>query len=105
MFIQTRTIEVTKGNSDKVIERFSKESPIDQFEGLIDRTVMVNKRAKNHEEVVMMIRWRSQEDWKNWEKSDVHLQGHRNHKGKEKPEYIIGMNVNMYEVHYIKEGN
>ncbi|MCS7461579.1 antibiotic biosynthesis monooxygenase [Paenibacillus doosanensis] len=106
MLIQTRTIVVQKGSADLVVERFTKESPMDAMEGLIDKTVMVNRKKQDEtEEVVVMIRWRSVEDWKNWEKSDVHIQGHRQNHGKPKPEYVISTTVNMYEVKAVKEGS
>ena len=105
MLIQTGTIVVQKGSADLVIERFTKDGPMDAMEGLIDKTVMVNRRKQeNEEEVVVMIRWRSIEDWKNWEKSDAHIQGHRQKHGQPKPEYIISTAVNMYEVKAVKEG-
>lgn len=105
MLIQTRTIVVQKGKADLVLERFTKESPMDVMEGFIDKTVMVNRRKQEDvEEVVVMIRWRSVEDWKNWEKSDAHIQGHRQNNGKPKPDYMISMAVNMYDVKAMKEG-
>ena len=104
MLIQTRTVVVQSGNADKVIERFTKESPMDAMEGLLDKTVMVNRRKQEHEEVVVMIRWESVDAWKNWEKSDVHIQGHRENKGKALPEYVISSMVNMYEVKAVKKG-
>ncbi|MFV8827710.1 antibiotic biosynthesis monooxygenase [Alkalihalobacterium sp. APHAB7] len=103
MVIQTRTITVQPGYSDQVVERFSQDSPIDTMDGLIDRTVMVNRKKKDQEEVIFMVRWESLEAWKNWEKSDVHIQGHKNNKGKTKPEYILDINVNMYEVKAVKK--
>ena len=106
MLIQTRTITVKKGTADLVVERFMGDSPMDTMEGLIDRTVMVNrKKQEDQEEVVVMARWRSVEDWKNWEKSDVHIQGHRQSAGKPKPEYVLNVAVNMYEVKALKEGS
>ncbi|UPK46807.1 antibiotic biosynthesis monooxygenase family protein [Paenibacillus pabuli] len=36
--------------------------------------------------VMVLIRWQSEEAWKNWEKSDVHIKGHREKRGQEKPE-------------------
>ncbi|MGF7049625.1 heme oxygenase (staphylobilin-producing) [Paenibacillus sp. DS2015] len=104
MFVQNRTILVEKGNSDKVIARFSKEGPLDHMEGLIDISVMVNKKSKDNEEVVVVIRWESQEDWKNWEKSDAHIQGHRDKRGQESPAFIISTLVNMYESQIVKRG-
>ncbi len=104
MLIQQRTIIVQPGNSDKVVERFSKEGPLDGMEGLIDVTVMVNKRSKETEEVVVFIRWESEQAWKNWEKSPEHLAGHRNSKGQERPEYVISSNVSMFDVKKVRPG-
>lgn len=104
MLIQTRTIVVPQDKVDLVLERFTKDFPVDTMEGLIDRTVMVNRKKQDHGEVVVMIRWRSIEDWKNWEKSDIHVQGHREKRGKPAPEYIISTTVNMYEVKALKKG-
>lgn len=102
MLIQTRSIKVEKGYAKQVVERFSQEAPIDKMPGLVDRTVTVNKRAKDYEEVMVIVRWESEEAWKNWEKSDVHIQGHRNKK--EKPPYILDVQVNIYEVKAVKQG-
>ncbi|WP_067841659.1 antibiotic biosynthesis monooxygenase [Amphibacillus sediminis] len=104
MLVQLRRFKVEKGYSDQVAEDFSKESPVDQFPGLIDRSIMVNKRIRDYEEVILMIRWRSKDDWKNWEKSDVHRAGHKNNRGKEKPSYILEVDVKMYEVANVYQG-
>lgn len=103
MLVQTRVMKVENGYSGKVVDRFSQDGPMDTIEGLIDRTVMVNRMSKVHEEVMMIVRWQSLEAWQNWEKSDAHIQGHKN--AKEKPEYILGIEVNMYEVKVVKKGN
>ncbi|XID94788.1 antibiotic biosynthesis monooxygenase [Paenibacillaceae bacterium WGS1546] len=104
MLIQTRTIVVEKGYADQVVERFGKPGILDEREGLIDISVMKNKRSKDTEEVVVFIRWESEEAWKNWEKSPEHIQGHRDNKGKTPPEYVISSTVNMYEVLKVREG-
>ncbi|WP_342481767.1 antibiotic biosynthesis monooxygenase [Paenibacillus sp. FSL L8-0340] len=104
MFIQTRSIVIEKGNSDKVIEKFSAPGVLEEMEGLIDISITLNKKSKDNEEVLLLIRWESEEAWKNWEKSDAHIQGHRNSRGQEKPAFIISTTVNMYEVQKIKEG-
>lgn len=104
MLIQTRTILAEKGYGEQILERFSKESPMDSMEGLIDKSVSVNKRNKEHDEIMILIRWESEEAWKNWEKSDVHIQGHRDSRGKPKPEYIISTTVKMFEVKSVKKG-
>lgn len=104
MLIQTRTILVEPGNADKVVERFSQPGLLDKREGLIDISVMVNKRSKEQEEVVVMIRWESEEAWKNWEKSPEHIQGHRDNRGKQPPPYVRSSTVNMYEVKAVRQG-
>jgi len=104
MLIQTRTIVTEPGYADQVVERFTRESPMDAMEGLIDKTVMVNRKKQEHDEVVVMIRWASVEAWKNWEKSDVHIQGHRENRGKPQPEFVKSTTVNMYEVRAVKAG-
>jgi heme oxygenase (staphylobilin-producing) len=104
VFIQMRSILVETGNSQTVVDNFSKEGHIDGMEGLIDIHIMVNRKAKDSEEVVIMIRWESEEAWKNWEKDPVHIAGHRNRRNEEGPTYIIDSSVNMYNVHKIKEG-
>lgn len=104
MLIQLRTIVVERGNADQLVEKFSQPGHIDGKEGLIDRTVMVSKRNKETEEVVVMIRWESEEAWKNWEKDPVHIAGHREKRGQEKPSYIIESSVKMYDVKKVNEG-
>lgn len=104
MFIQMRTIVVENGNAEQVVERFSKEGYVEGKEGLIDISVMVNRRAKESEEIVVMIRWESETAWKNWEKDPVHIAGHRNKKDEKKPEYIIDSSVKMFDVKKIKPG-
>lgn len=68
MLIQTRSIIVQKGYSDKIVERFSGPTPVVDMPGLIDFSVMVNKKSTENEEVMVIIRWESEEAWKNWEK-------------------------------------
>lgn len=104
MLIQTRIIVVEKGKADKVVERFSQPRAVDEMEGLIDISVSVNKAKKEHEEVMVMIRWESEEAWKNWEKSDAHIQGHREKRGQPKPEFVISTSVSMYEVKNLRRG-
>ncbi|GAA3410183.1 antibiotic biosynthesis monooxygenase [Paenibacillus hodogayensis] len=105
MLIQTRTIVVAKGHAEQVVERFSRESPVHGMEGLIDFTVMVNRGKKEEtDEVMILIRWESEQAWKNWEKSDAHIQGHRNSRGQPKPDYLISTTVNMFDVKTVIDG-
>ncbi|KAA9004114.1 antibiotic biosynthesis monooxygenase [Paenibacillus spiritus] len=104
MFIVMRTTIVDAGFSDRIVERFQAPGPLQERDGLLDISVMVNRKAKETEEVVTMIRWESEEAWKNWEKSEEHIQGHRNSRGQQPLEFIRSVAVQMYNVRMVKEG-
>lgn len=94
---------VTEGNADKVVERFSREGIIEKQPGFIDCTVMVKQVRRGDEEVVVLIRWESEEDWKNWEKSEEHIAGHKAKLGQPKPEYVVSTEGGKYEIKAIKK--
>ncbi|MFE8700093.1 antibiotic biosynthesis monooxygenase [Cytobacillus sp. FJAT-54145] len=102
MFIQLRKTIVTEGNSDKVVERFSQPGIIEEQEGFIDLTIMVKKVRRGDEEVMIQIRWESEDYWKQWEKSDAHIAGHKGKKGQPTPEFILDTEVSFYEVKAVK---
>lgn len=103
MFVQMRKTVVTEGNAEKIVERFGGKGLIEQQEGFIDATVMVKKVRRGDEEVVVMIRWESEAHWKQWEKSDAHIAGHKAKIGQPKPEYIISSDGGLYEVQTVKK--
>ncbi|MEH7415104.1 antibiotic biosynthesis monooxygenase [Neobacillus drentensis] len=105
MFIQLRKITVAEGNAEKVIKQFSGEGMIEKQEGIIDVTVMEKKVRRGDEEVIVMIRWESEEYWKQWEKSDAHIANHKANLGKPKPEFILNTEVGKYEVKSVKPYN
>ncbi|MBM7691445.1 heme oxygenase (staphylobilin-producing) [Peribacillus deserti] len=104
MFVQVRNIKVTEGNSEQVVNRFSKEGLVEEQEGFIDLTVMVKKVRRGNEEVIILIRWESEQHWKQWEKSDAHIAGHKANLGKPKPDYIISSEGAVYQVKAVKTG-
>jgi heme oxygenase (staphylobilin-producing) len=102
MFIETKTIQVKEGTSQLVVDRFSGEGVIEKSEGFIDLSICVKKVSRGDEEVVILIRWESEEAWKKWETSEAHIEGHRQSRGKPKPEHILGSQHAVYEVKGIK---
>lgn len=108
MFVQIRKWIVTEGNSDKIIERFKKKSgqgpsKLEQREGFISRELLVKNVRRGEEEVMMIIRWESEEAWKAWEKSPEHIAGHKEkikeHGGKPpQPDYVVSMEHGNYTV-------
>ncbi|WP_026592900.1 antibiotic biosynthesis monooxygenase family protein [Bacillus sp. UNC437CL72CviS29] len=99
MFIETKTITVKEGTSDLVVQHFTGEGIIEKFEGFIDLSVLVKKVRRGDEEVVVLIRWESEDAWKNWETSEEHIAGHREGRGKPKPDHIIKAE---HAVYYVK---
>ncbi|MFJ7737075.1 antibiotic biosynthesis monooxygenase family protein [Lysinibacillus sp. NPDC097287] len=107
MFVQMRRTVVTEGNAHKVVERFkpnpNKPSILEQREGFISREVLVKKTRRGDEEVIVLIRWESEEAWKAWEKSPEHIAGHKKqieeHGGKPpKPDYVVSSEGSVYYV-------
>ncbi|MCG7405799.1 antibiotic biosynthesis monooxygenase [Paenibacillus sp. ACRRX] len=98
MFIETKTITVKEGTSDLVVKHFTGEGIIEKSEGFIDLSVLVKKVRRGDEEVIVMIRWDSEESWKKWETSEAHIEGHRQSRGKPKPDHVISSTHGIYEV-------
>ncbi|MBM7603707.1 heme oxygenase (staphylobilin-producing) [Metabacillus crassostreae] len=98
MFIQLKTVTVTEGNAEKMVERFAGEGIIEQQPGFIDLSVLKKKQRKGDEEVLIMIRWDSESSWKAWETSEVHLAGHKANRGKPSPSFIINSRQDTYHV-------
>lgn len=99
MIVQLRRFTVTEGNGHLVVGKFKQGGGlVEQQSGFIAKTVLQKKVRRGEEEAIMMVRWESEEAWKAWEKSPEHIAGHRNNRGKEKPEYIVNVDVSMYEV-------
>lgn len=98
MFIQLKTIRVEVGYAETMIERFAGEGIIEQQPGFVDLSVLQKKRTRGEEEVMIVIRWESEQDWKAWETSEVHLAGHRERRGQPAPSFILDSSQAYYEV-------
>jgi len=102
MFFETINITVKEGTSGLVVDRFSGPGHIEKSEGFIDMSITVKKTRRGDEEVMILIRWESEEAWKGWETSEVHIEGHRQSRGKPKPDHIIDRTHSLYEVKAVK---
>ncbi|WP_160725210.1 antibiotic biosynthesis monooxygenase [Bacillus sp. USDA818B3_A] len=103
MFVQLRKISVTEGSAELVVNQFSKPGIVQEQEGFVDQSIMVKKVRRGEEEVVILTRWESEQYWKQWEKSDAHIAGHKAKMGKPKPEHILNVEVGAYEVKAVKQ--
>jgi len=99
MFYQVRRIVVKEGFSEQVVENFSKRGGLlASRPGYIGRQILVKKVRRGEEEVMVMVQWESEEDWKNWEKSPEHIAGHKAKPKAEKPDYIVESSHDLYYV-------
>ncbi|MEM1506045.1 antibiotic biosynthesis monooxygenase [Domibacillus sp. 8LH] len=103
MFVQLRKMTVTEGNAEQVVNRFSKPGILEQQEGFVDLKVLVKQVRRGEEEVIVLVTWESEAHWKQWEKSDAHIAGHKAKLNQPKPEYIIHTEVGKYEVKAVKK--
>jgi len=99
MFYQVKRILVKEGYSSAIIERFTMPGiMIEQQPGFIDKQVLQKKSRRGDEELLVMIRWESEESWKNWEKHPDHIAGHKANQGKPKPDYVLESSQDVYYV-------
>ncbi|MFB5087452.1 antibiotic biosynthesis monooxygenase [Psychrobacillus sp. PGGUH221] len=98
MFYQIKRMVIKEGFSSSVVERFQGEGKLEKQPGFEKLEVLVKKVRRGEEEVLVVVGWTSEEDWKNWEKSPEHIAGHKANIGKPKPDYIIESSQNVYEV-------
>lgn len=103
MFIQLRKITVSEESAEKVINQFSKPGIIEEQEGIVDIKILEKKVRRGEEEVIILVTWESEEHWKQWEKSDAHIAGHKAKRNQQKPEHILNVEVGMYEVKAVKK--
>ncbi|WP_409343557.1 antibiotic biosynthesis monooxygenase family protein [Paenibacillus sp. MBLB4367] len=102
MYIEMLTIIVKEGFSGTVASRFSQEAAVEKAPGFVDLSVLVKKARKGEEEIVVMIRWESEERWKEWELSEPHLEGHRKEREHGKPDFVLSSKSSVYEVKAVK---
>lgn len=59
--------------------------------------MFVKKVRRDDEDVLVMVRWASEQTWKKWEKSPEHIAGHKAKIGQPKPDFIIESSHTAYE--------
>ncbi|WP_342601428.1 antibiotic biosynthesis monooxygenase [Psychrobacillus sp. FSL H8-0483] len=64
---------VNEGTSQLFADRFHGEGLIEKQSGFVKLEVLVKKVRRGEEEVLVVVAWESEQDWKNWEKSPDHI--------------------------------
>lgn len=99
MLIVTNTSKITKGDGEKLINRFKKVGMVEQMSGFLGLEVMFTKNLRDYDEVSVVTRWNSMDDFKNWTKSDAFKKSHRK---REIPAYIIENKITYYDVEVVR---
>lgn len=102
-----KTWTVTEGHSEHILKKFeerkTKPSIMEQQPGFLGREALVKKTTRGNEQIIMMVRWASEEALKAWKKSPDHIAGHKakiasgNNK-REQPEYIVSVEHELYTI-------
>ncbi|MCM3112707.1 heme oxygenase [Lederbergia lenta] len=100
MIIVTNTSKITKGNGEKLIERFNKVGKVEFMDGFLGLEVMFTKNLRDYDEVSVVTRWETEAAFKNWTKSDAFRESHSK---REVPEYIIENKISFYDVKVVRD--
>jgi len=95
MIIVTNTSKITKGDGDKLIERFNRIGKVEEMEGFLGLEVLFTQNLSDYDEVSVVTRWNSREDFQNWTRSEAFRESHAKRKT---PEYIISNKITFQEV-------
>ena len=104
MFTTIRTFTVKAGFSKEIIEKFSQPGILEEQTGFIKTTLLKKKVRRNEtEEVLMLTEWESEADWKAWQKSDAHVQGHKLRGKQKQADFILDVDNSRYTREYETE--
>ncbi len=100
MVIVTNVSQITKGNGEKLIERFNKVGKVEAMEGFLGLEVLLTENTKEYDEVSVVTRWECKESFKAWTRSDAFRESHSQ---REKPDYIVSNQILFYDVKVIRK--
>ncbi len=95
MIIVTNTSHITKGNGDKLIERFDRIGKVEGMEGFLGLEVLLTQNTAEYDEVSVVTRWNSKDDFQAWTRSEAFRESHSHRKT---PDYIISNKIVFQEV-------
>jgi len=99
MIIVTNTSQITKGEAHKLIERFDKVGKVEYMDGFLGLEVHLTENTKEYDEVSVVTRWNSRDDFAAWTKSEAFRESHAH---RSTPEYIISNKISFYEVKIVR---
>ncbi|MEI3607545.1 heme oxygenase [Pseudogracilibacillus sp. SE30717A] len=100
MYIVTNTTKIKKDEGIKLINRFNKVGKVEMMEGFLGLEVLETQKLKDYDEVTIVTRWETEDNFKNWTKSEAFKEAHRHNGGR--PDYIIENKISYYKVPIVR---
>ncbi|MCD8777630.1 antibiotic biosynthesis monooxygenase [Mammaliicoccus sciuri] len=102
MFMAENKLQLYKGTADETIERFYMRQGIETIEGFKKMYVTKTNNLEEYDEVKILTIWESEKNFKNWLKSDVFKEAHKNvrHNREDSESPILENTVTTYTIGY-----
>lgn len=96
MYIKTRIMKMEKGYKEVLLEKFSKPSLLEDFNGFVKREILIDESNKTFDVFRISNYFISRQAYIEFESSDLHKQMHQNKQSKEKLEGLIEVTKETY---------
>ena len=94
MYSVTNRIMIKTGNGDDLEEVFGKRGSVQHEPGFKSFELWKLQKEDDHEVYLVVTRWESEQDFKNWTQSDSFRQSHDG----PHPDYILGGELSNYDI-------
>ena len=94
MYSVTNRIMIKTGNGDDLEEVFGKRGSVQHEPGFKSFELWKLQKEDDHEVYLVVTRWESEQDFKNWTQSDSFRQSHSG----PHPDYILGGELSNYDI-------
>lgn len=100
MYTVTNRIKVKKGMAVKLAPNFTKEGPLQQFEGFQKVEVLVSTQFEDYDEMSVVMYWDTLENFEKWRESDVFKESHKrpNQEASDQDSPMLGSQIVIAEV-------
>lgn len=102
MYIVTNQVKVKKDYGHKLINRFNKVGKVEFMKGFLGLEVLETQKIKDYDEISIVTRWESEEDFKNWVSSDAFKEAHRHEREGGRPDFILENKILHYKVQVVR---
>jgi len=100
MVIVTNVSRIRKGCGEMLIERFNKVGKVESMKGFLGLEVLLTEHTKDYDEVSVVTRWESKEDFQAWTQSEAFREAHAE---KKRPDYILSNEIKFYDVRVVRK--